>query len=109
MKEFKRNVYTNEINGVENEITINNQTFEFENNLYQVLVTKEQDYINVYIIMDFYKVDTLNCLYLQDELEQEEYYKNNMNLELLAIEYYLWHKYSNNEKVLSFECRYFED
>lgn len=103
-----------EINGVENETTINQESFNYGSVYLSVLVTDEGEYFNIYVLDERFKAEPMNCLKLQEpkqdlkkadkEFNENDLkgYFNKMRLEMWALEHYLWAKYSTNEKVLSF-------
>lgn len=104
-------IENNNIIGVTGEKTIKDEYFNFGGYDLLVLVTKELDFYNIYVINYYFKQEPLNCLQLQEPKEYlkslnktEGEYFNNQYLEIKAIEFYLWFKYGNPDKdtVLSF-------
>lgn len=96
------------ITGVKNEELISICSFNLPtgfNEEIKVLVTKEKEYYNIYVIDSRFIKEPINCLKLQEPIEEInnpiEYF-NEMRLEIYAIEHYLWAKYSKNDKVLGF-------
>ena len=101
--------YETELNK-QGEKTIAQEVFYYENTEYKVLVTKDTKpdsnnelYYNIYVTNEYMKEEPLNNLALQEPQEaiKEEDF-NKEYCELRAIEFYLWFKYSTNEKVKSF-------
>ena len=83
----------------EKETILKQKWFNFNNEEYLVIITEQEkkDYINIYILNDKYKIDLLNCLYLQDEYIYKENYKKDRKIEKVAFDFYLWDKYGNEE------------
>lgn len=83
----------------EKETIINQKWINFNNEAYFVIITEQEkkDYINIYILNDKYKIDLLNCLYMQDEYMYKENYKKDREIEKVAFNFYLWDKYGNEE------------
>lgn len=104
--ENKYIINDDEIVGVEGEEFIREEEFNFNGNYLKVLITKEKEYYNFYIITDIFKKEPLNNLDIQ---EPEEIYKELSEEEVLrfieerAINYYLWFKYNRYYSILSEE------
>lgn len=86
------------VTGVTGEETIKQLNFyKFD---CQVLVTKEKEYYNVYIIHEAFQREPLNNLHLQEPIECGT--PSNLQCELWAIEHYLWYKH-NKDFSIDFE------
>ena len=117
---FVINKNTEQIEAVENETTIsfNTHPFRLGRSEIYVLITQQktdtngENYFNIYVIDDRFKIEPSNCLQLQEPTEaikEPKEYFNNLKLEIYAINHYLWNKYSTNEKVLSFDVVAYSD
>jgi len=100
--------------GVENETTVCYNNYTYGNDTFRILITKEKNYYNVYVIDEYFKKEPLNCLKLQEPKEvlkekTEDEFFNKMYLEFQALQHYLWMRYSNNEEVLSFGIEVYKD
>jgi hypothetical protein len=86
-----------EILGVEEEKTVKTEYFAKFDTL--VLVTKDGDYYNIYLINDNFRQEPLNNLYLQEPTEFD--IPNRMQLEIMVISHYLWFKYGKEFTIMS--------
>lgn len=109
-----------EVNGVEGEKTINSFMFQYgmhQGNI-KVLVTEQpkdsngEEFFNIYILDDSFKIEPMNNLFLQEpkeSIKNPTKYFNKMRLEMFALQHYLWRNYSTNKKTLSFNVEVNED
>ena len=86
------------IEGVEDEQTVLRIPFDKYNCL--ILVTRFASIHNVYIIHEAFKKEPLNNLYLQQPVKHG--IPKALQLELYAIQYYLWYKH-NKDFSITFE------
>ena len=96
---------------VKNEPIIKRDIFKLGYKEIEVIITENPKdsygelYYNVYVLDDEYKRTSLNCLKEQIPREEDRNYDfKPYDLEIHAIEHYLWAKYGNPSKdeVLSF-------
>lgn len=91
---------------LKNEKFVYEKDFNFNYTDFNVLVTKEKDYYNIYILCEMFIKEPLNTLQEQIPINSisEEEIINPRFLEFKALEFYLWSKYGNPSKdeVLSF-------
>ena len=86
------------LNGVTGEETVQNINFtKFDT---QVLVTKEKEYFNIYIIHEAFKTEPMNNLYCQKPIQYG--IPTELQLYLYVIQYRLWFKY-NKDFSISYE------
>lgn len=97
--------------GVEGEETL--KLYDFNLNLLgftRVLITKDikkdkngDIWLNYYIVDERFKKEPLNCLDYQTDIKQiknkKGYYLSEEYAEILAIQKYLWFKYSKEEPI----------
>lgn len=72
---------------------------------YLVIVGTKNNYLNIYVVNENFVIDKYNNLYFQDvdNCKNRKKYLKKKELEKIAIQYYLWHKYSTNDEIISFE------
>ena len=83
--------------GVENEKHEQDFYLSVGNNLIRVLVTKEKEYYNFYIIDEWFKQEPLNNLHLQEELkywEMKSIKEKEQFLTEIIFNHYLWFKFN---------------
>lgn len=106
MTEQKFMYLNDDLKGVKGEKTITRHSFNLPMGLIEVLITLEkgkdnyvgEDYYNIYIIDEHFKIEVLNCLKLQEPKEITnkplEFFSEKY-CEFKAIEHYLWFKYGS--------------
>lgn len=118
MEKEKFIIENGEVIGVDNEKTITIEDFKYNGLDLRVLVTRQptdsynQNYFNVYVINYMFKLEPLNCLDHQTEVNgqtKEDF--NRLFCETVAIQNYLWAVYGNPSKdvVLNFSVTYEKD
>lgn len=83
------------IEGVEGEKTV--KQIEFYQFDVEILVTQEKEYFNIYIIHDAFIKEPMNNLHCQEPIEFG--IPNDLNLELYAIQHYLWFKHNKDFSI----------
>jgi hypothetical protein len=87
------------IYGVEGEETVKQLSFPKFNS--EIMITKEKEYYNVYIIHEAFQKEPLNNLHLQEPIEYGV--PSDLQCEQWAIEYYLWYKHNKDFSITSEE------
>ena len=113
-EEFNINEY-GEIDGVKGEETLIYYDFTYNSFDIRVLVTQEKEkdsygerYNNIYCITQHYRQEPLNCLDHQNDIKPKEHY-NKKDCEFIAIQFYLWHKYGNPSKDVTYSYTVIEE
>ena len=105
--EFNINEF-GEIDGVKGEETLIYYDFTYNSFDIRILVTKEKEYNNIYCITQYYKQEPINCLDHQEDIRPKEHY-NKKYCEFIAIQFYLWHKYGNPSKDITYSYSVIEE
>lgn len=93
MKQNYNYVYGGVIVGVEGEETVKILNYE----RVDILVTREKEYYNIYIIHPAFKQEPLNNLYCQEPITNGE--PSDLQLELYAIQYDLWYRHNKDFSI----------
>lgn len=91
---------------LKNEKFVYDKTFNIDHKDFNIVITQEKEYYNIYILCDFFKKEPLNTLQEQIPITEinEDEITNELFLNIKVIEFYLWFKYGNpsENEVLSF-------
>ena len=90
-----------------------NQVFTNWDNEEVECVVVESSYVgyyDVHVVHPFYCTDESNTLKLQVPKESvKDDYFTDLKLNCYTIEFIAWHKFSDNDNVVSFSCSYYQD